>query len=213
MISLDHHTGRRRLLTTTIRPNGRQIPIYQADPSFIGELSPNRRWVAMTAPGAHFELDVGGVKSGGRYVDLWLERRDGSGRRRIGDGAAEIDDPEWSPDSRAVAFSAAFDEGEQVYLVQVPSGTLRRVSHAAVSCCPAWTADGRGLSYRSPNDSVVLVLSDRKRDRTLPRHVSARKIVLSRNETKALFEQRGDGSSRLEVVDLESGKVHRLTQR
>jgi Tol biopolymer transport system component len=63
--------------------------------------------------------------------------------------ARQIRDAVPSPDGRRLAFSAL----GQLYLVDLPGGTPRRLTNAAAGeHAPAWSADGRSLAYVSWSD-------------------------------------------------------------
>ena len=56
--------------------------------------------------------------------------------------------PHWSPDGSRIAFSSNWQAGHQVYVVDVASREVRRISSEARGGCePRFTPDGRSLVY------------------------------------------------------------------
>jgi Tol biopolymer transport system component len=116
-------------------------------------------------------------------------------------------EPQWSPDSRYFAFDTVLDQGEQVYVVRVPSGRPQRLSHDALSCCPRWTRDGRELLHQAPDGSFVLVHPNGSGERALPHKIRVRKLAVSPDETKAFIEEREGYLSKVGILDLSSGET------
>jgi Tol biopolymer transport system component len=81
---------------------------------------------------------------------VWVVRPDGSGRRRVATAAEDEsvpDPPDWSADSRRIAYMTEFVAGD-IYLVR-PNGTGRAnltPSHDAY-LGPRWAPSGSGIAY------------------------------------------------------------------
>jgi Tol biopolymer transport system component len=153
-LSLDGRKRRKLQRETTQLPVQTTVYYGDAPTIYTKAFSPDHRWIAYSAKGSHFTLTLGGVTEEGDWIDLGLKRSNGSGRRVLLRDLPEFDgDPQWSADSRYVAFDTVAGQGRQVYVVRVPSGKPQRLSHDAVSCCPRWTRDGRELLYQAPAPS------------------------------------------------------------
>jgi Tol biopolymer transport system component len=58
--------------------------------------------------------------------------------------------PSWSPDGSQVAFTSSRSGNWEIYLVDLQSGTERRLTdHGAADVAPAWAPDGRRLAFLS----------------------------------------------------------------
>jgi TolB protein len=80
----------------------------------------------------------------------WVVDRDGSDLRQVVGGLIDQGGMAWSPDGKSIAFAATTQGGDRrqhVYLVSAQGGKLRPVSSDEVSSGPAWTPDGRWLTY------------------------------------------------------------------
>ena len=83
--------------------------------------------------------------------EIFLIRRDGTGRRRLETGLLNVDWPTWSPDGRQIAFegSTPRDSTPSLYVIRLDgSGRVLVVRHASM---PDWSADGSTIAYGSPS--------------------------------------------------------------
>jgi Tol biopolymer transport system component len=154
--------------------------LSEHDPVFL-----SNRTVAFTAPGGEYVVSINGGErkrltpilptwppSGispspnGRWLalalgaDLWLERSDGSGLRRLAALAAEIDDLQWSPDGRTLAFN----QRSECYLLRIPNGKPHRVSQEEP--CITWVGREIAVSQDPPlsgPNGVTLTSPDKSR--------------------------------------------------
>jgi TolB protein len=85
--------------------------------------SPDGNWIAWA--------------SGSEEVkDLWIMRSDGTEKRQLSDGVLFGDAfAEWSPDGAEILLSARDDEGSALFLVNLASGEMRRVTAGSAA---AW---------------------------------------------------------------------------
>jgi TolB protein len=81
-------------------------------------------------------------------------RSDGSEQRRLTrNTAVESSRVVWSPDGTRVAFHATQDGDSDVYVVEVATGSLRRLTnHIARDRFPTWSPDGRSLAFTTDRD-------------------------------------------------------------
>ncbi|MFL5894830.1 MAG: TolB family protein [Thermoleophilaceae bacterium] len=120
--------------------------------------SPDGNRIAFLAPVSSFPCN-----------SLWVARSDGSHRRLVVRAVRRsyycfpVDAPDWSPDSRELAFvrtaegppTEGFDVGltADIYTVRADGKRLRRVTHEGALYTtflnPAWSPDGRLIAYNN----------------------------------------------------------------
>ena len=95
------------------------------------DLSPDRDWFVHDAIGATREA-------------LFLLARDGSGRRRITDGASRDRAPRWHPNGDRILFFSDRSGRFEVWTVQPDGGDLRQLSatEGPQAQAPLWSPDG-----------------------------------------------------------------------
>ena len=88
--------------------------------------------------------------------DLWLGSiADGTAMRITSDEGLE-GPARFSPDGRTLAFSAEYDGGSDVYVMDVTGGSPRRLTYdPAGPIVQGWTPDGKNILYRSRRNSFV----------------------------------------------------------
>ncbi|MEM9553563.1 MAG: peptidase S9 [Acidobacteriota bacterium] len=80
--------------------------------------------------------------------DIWLYEIDGGPPRQITVDPGEDAEAQWSLDGRKLAFtSTRAGEGKSVWLIDVESGTLERLTHGTEDEYPAWAHDGSYVVY------------------------------------------------------------------
>ncbi|HET8647707.1 MAG TPA: S9 family peptidase, partial [Vicinamibacteria bacterium] len=100
------------------------------------QVSPDGRWVAYAA----VEVDLA---AGTRNSDLWLVPASGQGpAQRLTDDPRSDTRPRWSPDGKRIAFVSAREAGSQVWVMDVPGGTPRRVTSLATGAAGVSWIDG-----------------------------------------------------------------------
>jgi TolB protein len=97
---------------------------------------------------------------------------DGSGLRNLTDAgttAASSERPDWSPDSRGIAFHSNRDSaptgtppfrGSDIYVMDSDGSNVRRLTvtaHGRTTQNPAWSRDGRRLAFDSTRDGESLL--------------------------------------------------------
>lgn len=118
-------------------PSGARKVVCRDCDSF--ELSPDRKSIAYT--------DASGA--------LWVESRDGSGKRRIAPQAFE---PRWSPDGSRIVFAriAGSEDQAALALVDVATGEIRRLTDGTSIDLPfaGLSPDGRFVAFRRSGETI-----------------------------------------------------------
>jgi Tol biopolymer transport system component len=100
---LDTLTGRSRAIGAT--------PLEEAYPA----MSPDGRWIAFSA-----------VDTAGEQPNLYVMRRDGSGKYRLTDGPDKDAYSTWSRDGRAIYFVRFAKDGGRIYRIRMKNGACAR---------------------------------------------------------------------------------------
>ena len=80
--------------------------------------------------------------------DIWLVDKVGGVAMRISSPKGEESFPRFSPDGSLLAFSAAYDGNEDVYVMPVTGGLPTRVTHhGAPDRMLGWYSDGQSILY------------------------------------------------------------------
>jgi dipeptidyl aminopeptidase/acylaminoacyl peptidase len=80
----------------------------------------------------------------------WVD--EGGHITRIGDAARRFSEPRLSPDGRRVATRIGTEAESDVFIVDIDSATLSRVSSGLSPHRPIWTPDGRGITVGAEQD-------------------------------------------------------------
>jgi len=108
--------------------------------------SPDGKWVvfSVTEP-AYDDKD--------QVTDLWIASTDGkTPPRRLTSTRGGESGPDWSPDSRRIAFSARRegDEASQIYVIDLGGGESMRITKISTGArSPRWRPDGKALLFTS----------------------------------------------------------------
>lgn len=82
--------------------------------------------------------------------DLWIAPRDGGDAFRITRSPGLERYAKFSPDGSLLAFTASYDGGTDVYVMDARGGAPRRLTwHPSRDRVLGWTPDGRGVLFRS----------------------------------------------------------------
>jgi len=82
--------------------------------------------------------------------DLWLASTDGGDARRITNDPGEERYAKFSPDGSQIAFTASFDGGRDVYVMDARGGIPKRLTyHPASDNVLEWFPDGKSILFRS----------------------------------------------------------------
>jgi TolB protein len=95
-------------------------------------------------------LKMGGLPPS---VDLWWSNADGSDSRNLTDDGATEMMPAWSPDGKQIVYVSDKDGEQNVYLMDVESGNITRLSdHEVGDINPVWSTDGSQILFVAEQD-------------------------------------------------------------
>ena len=136
----------------------------------------------------------------------------------------QVFDPTWSPDGRQIAFSALRGGATDLYVFDLGSGALRRLTRDAFADLqPAWSPDGRTIAFASDRftsslDSLTFgayrlaALDLESGDvRELPSLANAKNIDPQWIGQDLVFISDADRVSNVFRLDMQSGAVRQLT--
>ncbi len=149
----------------------------------------------------------------GRQILFVMDRPDWKGNRRVGhiyrintDGTNQVQltfgergesSPRWSPDGKAVAFTARRDPdtNHQIYLLSTEGGEARRVTnHPTAPGSLTWSRDGKAIYFTASDDKSA---DEKEKERLL--------------DDVYAFEENNFKQRHLWTTDL-AGKTTRLTE-
>ena len=105
--------------------------------SYWSAWSPDGSWLAYTSK-ANSDMDIYGAAA------------DGTGKRRITDGAGIDREPAVSPDGRRIVFESGRDGNPEIYVMNVDgTGETRLTNDAAVDVFANWSPDGGRIVFCS----------------------------------------------------------------
>jgi Tol biopolymer transport system component len=81
------------------------------------------------------------------HFPLYVMNADGSNAVRLLD-VPVMPDAVWSPDAKSIAVTSEF-EGGAIYVVDVQSRTMRRLTQIAHPYSPAWSPDGKRIAFNA----------------------------------------------------------------
>ncbi len=85
--------------------------------------------------------------------DLWLVPITGGTAKRITNGLGNENFPKFSPDGKKIAFTANYDGGTDVYVMNTEGGTpIRLTYHPSASLVLDWYPDGKYILFRSTRE-------------------------------------------------------------
>ncbi|MDZ7658727.1 DPP IV N-terminal domain-containing protein [Fodinibius sp.] len=84
-----------------------------------------------------------------RISRLWLMDSDGSDHQKLTSRDVNESSPRWSPDGSRIAFtSSSEDDGSEIYIYWMESGTLSRITQLEKSPSGiTWSPDGKQLAF------------------------------------------------------------------
>jgi dipeptidyl aminopeptidase/acylaminoacyl peptidase len=104
-------------------------------------ISPDGRFVA-------FVVTQADMKTNFRNSDLWLVAADAGEPRQITNSPRRDDSPQWSPDSRRIAFISDREGKAQVYVIAIDGGEAQKLTDVKTSVQSfEWSPDGKRIAY------------------------------------------------------------------
>jgi Tol biopolymer transport system component/serine/threonine protein kinase len=88
------------------------------------------------------------------YTDssLFIINADGTGMKQLMNVPGADFEPDWSPDSKKIAFTSLRDGSRQIYTLDVASLAATRLTNSNVSAefsQPSWSPDGKEIAYQA----------------------------------------------------------------
>ena len=110
----------------------------------IHAISATRPWTPRFSPDG-LRVAYGAFGAGRETSDLWVTDLDAGTTRRVTDGDADANDPQWSADGASIAFSASAPGGKDVMLSRIGGAARVLASRPGTQFPSDWHRDGRAL--------------------------------------------------------------------
>jgi Tol biopolymer transport system component len=96
-------------------------------------------------------------KRGGATSALWIVAADGTGLRKLVDGAGDERHPEWSPDGTRILYGRDTTTGSDLHLINPDGSGARQLTTTAKAYeqDPDWSPDGTTIAYERSTDSSL----------------------------------------------------------
>jgi Tol biopolymer transport system component len=148
--------------------------------------------------------------------EFWIMSADGTNSRRLCSGLVGKSHREWSRDGRRIALTAEIDGNVDVYVVEVASGRLTRLTaSAAEDRDPSWSPDGAHIVFSSERDGnreIYLMRPDGTDARRLTNNASKdASPVWSPDGSRIAFVSEHEGRTELYVMHADGSSPERLT--
>ena len=176
-------------------------------------ISPDGKWAAFVRTVPILEEE----KSEHRG-HIWLASTEGGEPFQLTNGPNGDSDPQWSPDSRRLAFvSKRGDDKAQIWIIPIGGGEAKQLTHASNGASnPQWSSDGKRIAFlreeedsaaeeqrkKAGDDRVIVGTDDFKQQ-----HLWVIEVETLDDEAELLFSLSGERSD--ESVDVD--KSQRLT--
>jgi dipeptidyl aminopeptidase/acylaminoacyl peptidase len=154
------------LFVILLLPN---LLLAQSDQAFTDMDVFDLEWVAepeISPDGEHIVYERGQMDKmkDRRIARLWIMDADGSNHRKLTNRDISESNPTWSPDGNRIAFrSSTEDDGSEIYIYWVESGSLARVTQLEKSPSEiSWSPDGRQLAFNMKVPESNSKLADSK---------------------------------------------------
>lgn len=113
---------------------------------FQPTLSPDRQWVIFTS-----DREATYAKQ----YRIFLMRTDGTELEQLTESTGFEADPAFSPDGTQVAFVSNRDGNDELYVMVVATGVVRRLTRtAAAEQTPVWSPDGKRIAFAATPSST-----------------------------------------------------------
>lgn len=153
-------------------------------------------------------------------LDVFVERADGSDRRKFaGDvGALSHEEyPAWSPDGKRIAWSSTCDGNQELYVAEIDGSNRTRLTNdPALDVHPAWSPDGKKICFatnRWGDFEIALMDAD---GNNVTRVSDSRGLddypVFSPDGNRLAFTSNRDGQFEIYVAAADGSNPHNVTQ-
>lgn len=138
-------------------------PTYRSQPVGTPKVAP----MTTAASGPASELWITFARAG----DIWVQRADGSGRRRITNDMASTG-PYWSPDGQEIVFMSRRTGDWEVWVMDADGSDQRQLTEqpTATDWSGAWSPDGERIAFYANRDvgtRLFVMEADGSRQRQL----------------------------------------------
>ena len=177
-------------------------------------ISPDGKWAAFVRTVPILEME----KSEHRG-HIWLVSTDGGEPFQLTNGPNGDGSPQWSPDSRQLAFASRRGDGKaQIWIIPIEGGEAKQLTHTSNGASnPRWSSDGKQITFlkdeedsateeqrkKAGDDRVVMGTDDFKQQ-----HLWVIEVETLDDEPELLFSLPGEKSDENVKVD----KSQRLTE-
>jgi len=134
-----------------------QMDVFDLEWVTSPNISPDGDWVVYQRRGMDIMKDK-------RTSRLWLIRTDGSGHRKLTSRDVNESSAVWSPDGSRLAFVSGSDQGSEIYVYWLESGTMARLTQLGNSPSGlSWSPDGKHIAFSMfvPGQELKLVSGPR----------------------------------------------------
>ena len=111
----------------------------------IRSIPANRPWTPRISPDGK-RVAYGAFGEGRNTSDLWVMDIESGQTKRLTDDDGDSNDPQWSPDSRDIAFSVNAPDGKDLSVISAGGGAARTLAtRAGTQFASDWLRDGSAL--------------------------------------------------------------------
>ena len=108
-------------------------------------IAANRPWTPRFSPDGH-RVAFGAFGAGRSTSDIWVTDLDAGATQRLTDDDADSNDPQWSPDGRAIAYSVSAPGGKDIAERRLDGSGVRLIAARDGTQFPSdWVRDGTAL--------------------------------------------------------------------
>jgi serine/threonine protein kinase/Tol biopolymer transport system component len=183
-----------KLLRRNVSPRGAEEVETETDPAkltSIDDLSPDEQYAA-----AEFSIDKANFEAG--WIELKADLKTNPKWHLIGASGPEGLLPTFSPDGRWLAFASNRTGRSEIYVMDFPGGSGRRISTEGGSM-PRWRHDGKELFFVAGDGSMMSIeRPDSGEWQATPKRLFHANFRLGSNG--ALYDVTSDGK-RLLIID------------